>query len=120
VENNSFSAEFGNNGGTVVNIVLKEGGNKFHGSGWWFGQRSALNANDFFSNAYGDPRPEYSRDQYGASLGGPIIKQRTFFFIDFENIQQTAPSIVSGTVPTDLMRQGNFSELLTGANAQQI
>jgi len=45
VENNSFSSEYGSNGGTVVNIVLKEGGNKFHGSGWWFGQRSALDAN---------------------------------------------------------------------------
>src|SRR5438093_8209527 len=69
VENNSFSAEFGNNGGTVVNIVLKEGGNQFHGSGWWFGQRSALDANDFFSNAQGIPKPDHLRDQYGFSLG---------------------------------------------------
>ena len=53
VANNSFSAEYGNNGGTVVNLVLKEGGNKFHGSGWWFGQRSALDANDFSNNAAG-------------------------------------------------------------------
>jgi len=53
VENNSFSAEYGNNGGTVVNMVLKQGGNEFHGSGWWFGQRSALDANDFFNNAQG-------------------------------------------------------------------
>ena len=120
VENNSFSAEYGNNGGTVINMVLKSGGNKFHGSGWWFGQRSALNANDFFSNAYGDPKPEYSRDQYGFSLGGPIRKEKTFFFVDFEKIQQSSPSIVTGTVPTPLMRTGNFSELLTGANAQQI
>ena len=55
VENNSFSSEYGSNGGTVVNIVLKEGGNKFHGSGWWFGQRSALDANEFFRNARGNP-----------------------------------------------------------------
>ena len=120
VENNSFSAEYGNNGGTVVNMVLKSGGNQFHGSGWWFGQRSALNANDFFSNAYGDPRPQYSRNQEGFSLGGPIRKEKTFFFIDFEDIQQTSPDIVTGTVPTALMRQGNFSELLGGSNAQQI
>ena len=53
VQNNSFSAEYGSNGGTVVNIVLKQGGNEVHGSGWWFGQRSALDANDFFNNATG-------------------------------------------------------------------
>ncbi len=120
VENNSFSAEYGNNGGTVVNMVLKSGGNDFHGSGWWFGQRSALNANEFFSNAYGNPKPEYSRDQYGFSLGGPIRKQKTFFFVDFEKIRQSSPDIVSGTVPTDAMRAGDFSELLSGSNAQQI
>jgi len=120
VENNSFSAEYGNNGGTVVNMVLKSGGNDFHGSGWWFGQRSALNANEFFSNAYGNPKPEYARDQYGFSVGGPIHKQKTFFFVDFEKIRQTSPDIISGTVPTDAMRTGDFSELLSGSNTQQI
>ena len=79
VANNSFSAEYGNNGGTVVNLVLKEGGNKFHGSGWWFGQRSALDANDFFNNAEGVPKPDHLRDQYGFSLGGPIRKEQNFF-----------------------------------------
>ena len=53
VENNSFSAEYGNNGGTVINIMMKQGGNQIHGSGWYFGQRDAFNANDFFSNAAG-------------------------------------------------------------------
>src|SRR5208283_3091764 len=78
VENNSFSAEYGNNGGTVVNMVLKQGGNDFHGSGWWFGQRAALDANDWFNNAGGIPRPDHVRDQYGFSLGGPIRKQKLF------------------------------------------
>ena len=49
VQNNSFSAEFGNNGGTVVNMVLKSGTNEFHGSGWWFGQRAGTDARDFFN-----------------------------------------------------------------------
>ena len=120
VENNSFSAEYGNNGGTVVNMVLKSGGNAFHGSGWWFGQRSALNANDFFDNAYGNPKADYSRNQEGFSVGGPIRKQKTFFFVDFESIQQTSPIVVTGTVPTALMRTGDFSELLSGENQQQI
>jgi hypothetical protein len=108
VENNSFSAEFGNNGGTVVNIVLKEGGNKFHGSGWWFGQRSALDANDFFNNAQGTPRPDHVRDQYGFSLGGPIKKEKTFFFVDFEKIRQHDPVEINANVPTAAERSGDF------------
>lgn len=108
VENNSFSAEFGNNGGTVVNIVLKEGGSKFHGSGWWFGQRSALDANDFFNNAQGTPRPDHLRDQYGFSLGGPIRKERTFFFVDFEKVRQHDPVEISAFVPTAAERMGDF------------
>ena len=108
VENNSFSAEFGSNGGTVVNIVLKEGGNKFHGSGWWFGQRSALDANDFFSNAQGIPRPDHLRDQYGFSLGGPIKKEKTFFFVDFERVRVNDPVKIDAFVPTALERAGDF------------
>jgi hypothetical protein len=108
VENNSFSAEFGNNGGTVVNIVLKEGGNKFHGSGWWFGQRSALDANEFFANAQGIPRPDHARDQYGFSLGGPIKKEKTFFFVDFERVRQDDPVHIDAFVPTAAERAGDF------------
>src|SRR5450755_3208789 len=71
VQNNSFSAEFGNNGGTVVNIVMKSGTNAFHGSGWYFLQRAQLNARDFFNPefSYGssvpNAKPDSKRDQYG-------------------------------------------------------
>jgi hypothetical protein len=108
VENNSFSSEFGNNGGTVVNIVLKEGGNKFHGSGWWFGQRSALDANEFFRNANGIANPDHVRDQYGFSFGGPIKKGKTFFFVDFEKTRQNDPVNIDAFVPTALERAGDF------------
>ena len=108
VENNSFSAEYGNNGGTVVNIVLKEGGNKFHGSGWWFGQRAALDANEFFNISQGIPRPDHARDQYGFSLGGPIRKNKTFFFVDFEALRQNDPVKINAFVPTALERMGDF------------
>ncbi len=111
VENNSFSAEYGNNGGTVVNLVLKEGGNKFHGSGWWFGQRSALDANDFFNNRDGVEKPDHLRDQYGFSLGGPIRKNKTFFFVDFEKTRQNDPINIQGVVPTDAERNGDFSDI---------
>jgi hypothetical protein len=121
VENNSFSAEYGNNGGTVVNMVLKQGGNDFHGSGWWFGQRSALDANDFFNNATGVPRPDHVRDQYGFSLGGPIRKQKTFFFIDLEFTREHDPVNITGTVPTAAERKGDFSSTMTAdANGNPI
>jgi hypothetical protein len=110
VENNSFSAEFGNNGGTVVNIVLKEGGNKFHGSGWWFGQRSQLDANEFFRNANGVPNPDHVRDQYGFSVGGPIKKEKTFFFVDFEKTRQSDPVNIDALVPTAAERAGDFRQ----------
>jgi hypothetical protein len=109
VENNSFSAEYGNNGGTVVNLVLKEGTNKFHGSGWWFGQRSALDANEFFNNAAGIPKADHLRDQYGFSLGGPIRKEKTFFFVDVEKVRVQDAVNMSGNVPTADERIGNFS-----------
>lgn len=107
VQNNSFSAEFGNNGGTVVNIVLKQGTNKFHGSGWWYGQRSATDSRDYFNTG---PRPPHTRDQYGFAVGGPIQRNKTFFFFDFEKIRQHDPVNLEGIVPTDLERTGDFSQ----------
>src|SRR5690348_1844384 len=107
VQNNSFSAEFGNNGGTLVNIVLKQGTNQLHGSGWWYGQRSQFDARDFFNT--GD-KPDHVRDQYGFSVGGPIIKNKTFFFMDLEKVRQQDPSNLEGLVPTDLERAGDFSQ----------
>jgi hypothetical protein len=109
VQNNAFAAEFGNNGGTVVNMVLKQGGNKFHGSGWWYGQRSQFDSKDYFNT---DAKPDHVRDQYGFALSGPIIKNKTFFFFDIEKSRQNDPVNLNGYVPTDLMRQGNFTELL--------
>ncbi len=99
VQNNSFSAEFGNNGGTVVNMVLKSGTNKFHGSGWYFLQRSQLDARDFFNPAP-NPKPDSKRDQAGFSLGGPIRKDKTFFFVDFEKVRADSAFTNIATVPT--------------------
>jgi len=109
VQNNSFSAEFGNNGGTVVNMVMKSGTDAFHGSGWYFLQRAQLNARDFFNPANVGPKPDNKRDQGGFSLGGPIIKNRTFFFVDFEKVASSSSSSGVVTVPTLAERQGDFS-----------
>jgi hypothetical protein len=99
VQNNSFSAEFGNNGGTVVNMVLKAGTNAFHGSGWYFLQRPQMDARDFF-NPEPNPKPAGKRDQGGFSLGGPIKKDRTFFFVDFEKVRADNAFSNVATVPT--------------------
>ncbi|WP_446742640.1 TonB-dependent receptor domain-containing protein [Silvibacterium acidisoli] len=106
VENNSFSAEYGNNGGTVVNTVMKSGTNDFHGSAWWYGQRSTFDARDFFNDG---PVPDHQRDQAGFSVGGPIRKDKTFFFVDLEWIRDRAPVNIVATVPTQLERSGDFS-----------
>ena len=109
VQNNSFAAEYGNNGGTVVNMVLRQGGNKFHGAGWWYGQRSEFDSRDFFNTG---EKPAHVRDQYGLAFSGPIFRNKTFFFFDIEKVRQHDPVNLEGYVPTDLMRQGDFSELL--------
>src|SRR5580704_9032745 len=121
VQNNSFSAEFGSNGGTVVNMALKSGTNALHGSAWWFGQNGVLDANDFFSNQAGLPRPDHSRNQYGFSLGGPIRKNKTFFFVDIERVLETDPVNIVATVPTPAERVGDFSQaLITDPNSGNI
>jgi hypothetical protein len=112
VQNNSFSAEFGNNGGTVVNMVLKSGTNAFHGSGWYFLQRSQLDARDFFNPAP-SPKPDSKRDQGGFSIGGPIRKNRTFFFADFEKVRNISAFSGLATVPTAAERTGDFSATST-------
>jgi Carboxypeptidase regulatory-like domain len=115
VQNNSFSAEFGNNGGTVVNMAMKSGTNRFHGSGWYFLQRPQMDARDFFNpkfvlgNPVPNPKPDSRRDQGGFSVGGPIKKDRTFFFVDFEKVRSSSASSGVATVPTVAERQGDFS-----------
>ena len=113
VENNSFSAEYGNNGGTVINIMMRQGGNQLHGSGWYFGQRDAFNANDFFSNAAGQAKPPLVHDQYGGMISGPIRRNKTFFLFDFEKLRDVGSGQVVGTFPTELQRNGNFSQTQT-------
>jgi hypothetical protein len=108
VENNSFSAEFGNNGGTVVNMAMKSGTNSFHGSGWYFLQRPQMDARDFF-NPEPNPKPDSRRDQGGFSLGGPIKKDRTFFFVDFEKVRSISAASYVASVPTAAERTGDFS-----------
>ena len=108
VQNNSFSAEFGNNGGTVVNMALKSGTNNFHGSAWWFGQRAGTDARDFFNPASVGAKPDHKRDQYGFSLGGPLRRNKTFFFGDIERVRDDEALNIVASVPTLAERTGDF------------
>jgi carboxypeptidase family protein/TonB-dependent receptor-like protein len=117
VQTNYFSAEFGNTGGAIVNMVSKSGTNELHGVGYEFHRNSALNANDFFSNREGQPLPDFKRNVFGATMGGPVVipklyngKSRTFFFMDYEGQRTENAATLLTTVPTPLQLAGDFSQ----------
>jgi carboxypeptidase family protein len=111
VQTSMYNAEVGRTAGGVVNIITKAGSNAFHGSAFEFVRNDRFDARNFF--ATGVDKPKLSQSQYGGSVGGPVIHNRTFFFGDYEgfNVTQGVTTVV--TVPTALMRAGNFSELST-------
>jgi hypothetical protein len=115
IQTNKFSAEFGRTGGGIVNFSVKSGTNDFHGSAYEFNRNKVFNANDFFQNRAGRSRPAFNQNQFGASIGGPIKRDKTFFFFNWEDyrIRQSSPSIT--TVPSPLQRTGNFSQTLNSA-----
>ena len=112
VATNAVSAEFGGFAGGVVNISTKQGTNDFHGSAYEYIRNKVLDANDFFSNRYGNKRPPYVQNQYGFTIGGPVKTNKLFFFtgIEWEPVRQASTSIT--TVPTNEMMQGDFSNVV--------
>ena len=110
MQTNFFSAEYGQTGGAVVNMVTRSGTNDYHGTGYYFLRDAALNANDWFSNRAGRPLPAFHRDQFGGVLGGPIIRNKTFIFGGYEYTRQDNPTSRTSTVPTALQREGDFSQ----------
>ncbi len=84
VQTRTYSAEFGTSAGAVINASIKSGTNQFHGNLWEFLRNNQLDANTFFNNAGGVPRGHYVQNQYGATIGGPVIRNKTFFFGDFQ------------------------------------
>ena len=111
VESNSPSAEFGRFNGGVVNLTMKSGSNNFHGSVFEFFRNEALNARNLFApaTAANPKKPEFRRNQYGFVLGGPVLKDRTFFFLDYQGSRQLIGRVRTSSVPTLQQRQGIFS-----------
>ncbi len=112
------SAEYGRTGGGVVNVVSRSGANAYHGSLYEFLRNRALNANGWFSNRAGrDDRPPYTYNQYGATLGGRIVRDRTFFFFNWEQVRERQGTRQFRTVPTALQRTGDFSQTRAASGA---
>ncbi|MDE1160743.1 MAG: carboxypeptidase-like regulatory domain-containing protein [Acidobacteriaceae bacterium] len=104
---NNVPAEFGRFNGGVVNVATRSGSADFHGSVYDYFRHEALNARNFFART--GAKPEYRRNLYGATLGGPVLKEKLFFFADYQGLKQRIGVPRVSTVPTEAMRSGNFS-----------
>jgi len=113
VETNSPPAEFGRFNGGVINLTTKSGANAFHGNGFEFFRNQDLNARNYFQRSL-PTTPDYNRNQFGGTLGGPIVQNQTFFFVDYQGQRQGIGRTVTSTVPTLLQRQGIFTESIAG------
>ncbi len=109
----TYDASFGRNPGAQVNVILNSGTNDFHGSVFEFHRNAALDARNFFAPA-SEPKPKYIRNQFGGALGGPIKRDSTFFFADYEGTRSREGITRITNVPTALERAGNFSQSLFG------
>ncbi len=117
VETNSYAAEFGRATGAVVNATIKSGTNQFHGVLYEFVRNQLFDARNFYDRSL----PPYHQNQFGATLGGPILRNKLFFFIDYEGLRVSQSQTVTSLVPTDAERTGDFSGQLdltspTGVN----
>src|SRR5579875_55071 len=97
---NAYSPQYGRMAGAQVNWISKSGTNSFHGNLFYNYNGDIMNANDFFKNLAGNPRPRSDANQFGASLGGPIIKNKTFFFVDFESLRYVLPAAGFVSIPS--------------------
>jgi hypothetical protein len=105
VQTNNFSAEFGRTGGAVINASMRSGTNAFRGTVWEFHRNTALNAVGFFKPTTG-VKPKLLRNQFGAVFGGPILRNRTFFFADYEGFRQISRTLTFASIPTLDQRRG--------------
>jgi hypothetical protein len=117
IQTNTFSPQYGWSMGNVINAVTKSGTRSFHGSAFEFLRNNNLDANNYFNNLNGLDRPQFKRNQFGFTAGGPVYlpgiyrqRDKTFIFGTYEGLRQQTPTTLVTTVPTTLQRQGNFSQ----------
>ncbi|MBZ5604978.1 MAG: hypothetical protein LAO79_21990, partial [Acidobacteriia bacterium] len=109
VAESTYDSSFGRNAGAQINVVTRSGGNAFHGTGYEFFRNGAMDAQNYFAPK-DQPAPRYQRNQFGATLGGPVRKNKTFFFTDYEGTRLNAGQTLITNVPTALERKGDFSQ----------
>jgi len=127
VQTNVYSAVFGETAGSTLNVVTKSGSNGLHGDAWDFLRNQVLDARNFFSvdqtnpatgqQTPGTARGPYRRNQFGIAVGGPIRKNKAFFFASYEGMRQLVGNTSGNTVPTVAEKRGDFSSFLTGSTA---
>ena len=124
---NAFDAEFGRNSGSVVNVVTKSGTNQIHGAFYEYFRNTVLDANNFFNNESGQPVPDFKQNQFGGTFGGPVKKDKSFFFVSYEGrrIRQGIPSgqvflPSAGEINGDYSGGGAFSGTLNSPLAANI
>jgi hypothetical protein len=118
LQSGNFSAEFGHSTGGIVNAAIKSGSNGLHGDAWEYVRNTLFNANDYFANQSGTPRPAYHQNQFGFTAGGPVLipklyngRNKTFFFADYQGTRINTPSASTSSVPTAAMHSSNFTNL---------
>jgi hypothetical protein len=118
VQTSNYSAEIGRAGGAVLNATIKSGTNQLHGDIWEFLRNDKLDAADFFENAGGVKKGEYRQNQFGFTIGGPIViphivngRDKLFFFGDYEGLRRVQGAVFTNSVPTDLERGSGFTDL---------
>jgi hypothetical protein len=109
IQTNAFTSQYGFSSGNVINVVTKSGSNGFHGDAYEFYRNSTLDARYFYNNG---AQPAFRRNQFGGTFGGPIRKDKTFFFAYYEGLRSATPATYVGTMPTAAERIGDFSALL--------
>jgi len=120
VQTNNFSAEFDRTAGGIINLSLKSGSNVLHGSLYEFLRNDKFDSADFFINRAGRNKPVLRYNQFGASAGGAIVKDKTFFFGLFEGFRQNLGRVYTTTVPTALEKSGDFSQTRTASGDLRV
>ena len=118
LQSSNYNAEFGHSTGGVINAIIKSGTNQLHGDLWEYFRNDKLDANNYFANQNGTPRPPYRQNQFGGTVGGPVVipklydgRNKTFFFFDYQANLQHTPLQYTETVPTALMQSSGFTNL---------
>lgn len=115
VQTSNYSAEFGHSAGAVLNVSTKSGANAFHGNVWWFVRNDMFDGRDWFAKTYINGvfqrKPKFRQNQFGGTFGGPIWKDHTFFFLDYQGTRVVQGKTFNVTVPTAAERASNFQNL---------